>query len=55
LISIFLFLFAQNPDSYREKQKKVPTRTKSFETSIIRHNLDQLFKWFPHWGWLPTQ
>jgi len=35
LISIFLFLFAQ-----KKKQKKGPTRTKSFETSIIRYNHD---------------
>ena len=40
-LSIFLFLFAQ-----KKKQKKGPTRTKSFESSIIRHLLDSTFKWF---------
>jgi len=43
-------LFAQ-----KKKQKKGPTRTKSFETPIIRHNFDQLFKWFRAARWLPTQ
>jgi len=50
LLSIFLFLFAQ-----KKKQKKGPTRTKSFESSIIRHLLDSTFKWFRAARGLPAQ
>jgi len=41
-------LFAQ-----KKKQKKGTTRTKSFESSIIRHNLDSNFQMISRSAWTP--